>query len=59
MKYINDSHDGCIGQKISSCISSKNEIDSFLIFLWWSYYQLSFGNVEYMINHWTEEVFYS
>ena len=33
MKYLNDSYDKCIEIQISPCICSKNEIDSFLIFL--------------------------
>jgi len=33
MKYLNDPHDGCIGPQILHYIRSKNEIDSFLIFL--------------------------
>jgi len=55
MKYINDPHGGGIGPQISLYIRSKNEIDSFLIFLVMVLLSI-YVNVKYMRPHWSEEV---
>jgi len=56
MKYLNDSHDGCIGpQNHPVFIPKKIEIDSFLKFSGDG--STFLVNMYYMRNHWIEEVF--